>query len=64
MICKKGTLQANGIPKGYDAERFVLMGVFDENKSWYLDKSMDKYCYVPTCFNIDKGDFCDFEYLL
>ena len=56
VTCKKGSLQQNGIPKGYDAERFVLMGVMDENKSWYLDESMRKYCYASRCNSIDKGN--------
>ena len=56
VICKKGSLQSSGIPKGYDSERYVLMGVIDENKSWYLDQSMNRFCYVPGCFNIDKGN--------
>ena len=62
VICRKGSLQPNGIPEGYSAERFVLMGVMDENKSWYLDESMKKYCYVSGCNNIDKGNVSSLLY--
>ena len=55
VICKKGTLGSNGLPKGYDAEKFILMAVMDENKSWQLDKNMNKYCKVQRCNNISKG---------
>ena len=55
VICKKGSLQSNGLPKGYDVERFLLMAVFDENQSWYLDDNMNKYCTSPKCDNVDKG---------
>ncbi len=55
VICKKGTLQSSGLPKGYDAERFIFMAVMDENKSWYLGRNMDKYCTSAQCGGVDKG---------
>ena len=58
MICKNGTLGSNGLPKGYDAQRFILMAVMDENKSWLLDKSMDKYCNILKCNGVSKGLCC------
>ena len=55
VICKKGYLQTNGVPKGYDKERFIYFAVMDENKSWYLDKNMDAYCTTKKCNGISKG---------
>ena len=55
VICKKGSLKSNGNPIGYDAERYILMAVMDENKSWYLDANMAKYCLAANCFDVDKG---------
>ncbi len=55
VVCKKGSLQTNGLPKGYDAQRFLLMGVMDENKSWYLDENMKKYCTAVNCSNVGNG---------
>eukprot|EP00794_Sanderia_malayensis_P014202 gene14202-15684_t len=56
VVCKKGSLGKNGLPQGYDAERFILMAVMDENKSWYLQENMNKYCTSPNCGNVDKED--------
>ncbi len=54
IVCKKGSLEASGLPKGYDEQRFLLMGIMDENKSWYLDRNM-KYCTASSCGGISKG---------
>eukprot|EP00112_Aurelia_sp_Birch-Aquarium-sp1_P012138 Seg2551.1 transcript_id=Seg2551.1/GoldUCD/mRNA.D3Y31 product="Hephaestin-like protein" protein_id=Seg2551.1/GoldUCD/D3Y31 len=56
VICKTGSLKPNGVPKGYDAERYLLMAVMDENKSWYLDRNMQKYCTLSNCFGVSKED--------
>jgi len=56
VICKNGTLGSNGLPKGYKAQRFILMAVMDENKSWLLDKNMDKYCNSSKCNGVSKED--------
>ncbi|XP_074055983.1 hephaestin [Macrotis lagotis] len=35
LVCKAGSLGANGKQKGVDKEFFLLFTVFDENQSWY-----------------------------
>ena len=40
IISRKGQLQANGKLKGIDKEFIILFTVFDENKSYYLDKNI------------------------
>ncbi|XP_065054471.1 hephaestin-like protein [Rhopilema esculentum] len=56
VICKKGSIEPDGMPKGYDAEKFLLMAVMDENKSWYLDDNMKKYCTSDSCGGVSKED--------
>uniref|UniRef100_UPI0037E8636B ferroxidase HEPHL1 isoform X2 n=1 Tax=Semicossyphus pulcher TaxID=241346 RepID=UPI0037E8636B len=52
LVCKKGTLGANGTQKGVDKEFFLLFSVMDENLSWYLDEN------IKTCgANPDYKDF-------
>ncbi|XP_040907267.1 ferroxidase HEPHL1 isoform X2 [Toxotes jaculatrix] len=43
LVCKKGTLQENGIQKGVDKEFFLLYSVMDENTSWYLEETMERF---------------------
>lgn len=40
IISRKGVLQPNGKLKGIDKEFIILFTVFDENKSYYLDKNI------------------------
>jgi manganese oxidase len=40
IISRKGELQSNGKLKGIDREFIVLFTIFDENKSYYLDKNI------------------------
>jgi manganese oxidase len=40
IISRKGVLQPNGKLKGIDREFIVLFTIFDENKSYYLDKNI------------------------
>jgi manganese oxidase len=40
IISRKGTLLSNGKLKGIDREFIVLFTIFDENKSYYLDKNI------------------------
>ena len=56
VTCKAGSLQANGIPKGFDAEKYLFPAVMDENESWYLEKNMDMYCTSQKCGGISKGE--------
>ncbi|CAN9501344.1 unnamed protein product [Ophioblennius macclurei] len=43
LVCKKGTLSANGSQKGVDKEFFLLFSVMNENKSWYLDDNIREF---------------------
>eukprot|EP00057_Strongylocentrotus_purpuratus_P023421 XP_011677895.1 PREDICTED: hephaestin-like protein [Strongylocentrotus purpuratus] len=40
LICKEGTLDADGNRIGVDREFFLLFLIFDENQSWYLDQNI------------------------
>ncbi|XP_036596320.1 hephaestin [Trichosurus vulpecula] len=41
LVCKAGSLGANGKQKGVDKEFFLLFTVFDENESWYSSTNKD-----------------------
>ncbi|HYE33831.1 multicopper oxidase domain-containing protein [Methylocaldum sp.] len=43
IISRRGVLQSNGKLKGIDREFVVLFTVFDENKSFYLDKNISTF---------------------
>lgn len=43
IISRKGELQKNGKLKGIDREFVVLFSIFDENKSFYLDKNIESF---------------------
>jgi FtsP/CotA-like multicopper oxidase with cupredoxin domain len=43
IISRRGQLQKNGRLKGIDREFIVLFTVFDENKSFYLDKNISTF---------------------
>ena len=42
-ICRRGTLQSDGIRKGVNREFALLFLVFDENQSWYLEENVERY---------------------
>ncbi|GAB1293882.1 Ferroxidase HEPHL1 [Apodemus speciosus] len=54
LVCKKGTLNADGTQKGIDKEFYLLFTVFDENFSSYLDENIQKFTWHP--FSVDKED--------
>uniref|UniRef100_A0A8D0NVY9 ferroxidase n=1 Tax=Sus scrofa TaxID=9823 RepID=A0A8D0NVY9_PIG len=54
LVCKKGTLNADGTQKGIDKEFYLLFTVFDENLSRYLDENVQKFTWRP--FAVDKED--------
>ena len=58
LTCKKGALDSNDKLKYVDKEKFVLLSVFDENKSWYLDENLYRNELSP--FSVDKED-ADFQ---
>ncbi|XP_075404832.1 ferroxidase HEPHL1 [Tenrec ecaudatus] len=54
LVCKRGTLNADGTQKGIDKEFYLLFTVFDENLSRYLDENIQKFTWRP--FSVDKED--------
>ncbi|KAF7464647.1 hypothetical protein GHT09_006339 [Marmota monax] len=54
LVCKKGVLNADGTQKGIDKEFYLLLTVFDENLSRYLDENIQKFTWRP--FSVDKED--------
>ncbi|HUL11171.1 MAG TPA: multicopper oxidase domain-containing protein [Methylococcaceae bacterium] len=57
IISRKGELQKNGKLKGIDREFVVLFTIFDENKSFYLDKNIAAFAPAAK----DKKDDEEFE---
>lgn len=43
LVCKKGSLTANGTQTEVDKELFLLFSVMDENMSWYLDENIIQF---------------------
>ncbi|XP_067410122.1 ceruloplasmin [Emydura macquarii macquarii] len=54
LVCRKGTLLRSGKQKNVDKEFFLLVTVFDENLSWYLDDNIETFLINPN--DIDKED--------
>lgn len=48
IISRRGVLQNNGKLKGIDREFVVLFTVFDENKSFFLDKNISTFAPAAT----------------
>uniref|UniRef100_G3P3P6 Coagulation factor V n=1 Tax=Gasterosteus aculeatus aculeatus TaxID=481459 RepID=G3P3P6_GASAC len=44
LICKSQSLNIRGVQLKADKEQHAMMAVFDENKSWYMDENVRKYC--------------------
>ena len=55
IISRKGTLQTNGKLKGVDREFIVLFTVFDENKSYYLDKNIAAFAPEAKALKKDES---------
>ncbi|KAM4819018.1 hephaestin [Thomomys bottae] len=43
VICRKGTLESNGVRRDMDREFALLFLIFDENQSWYLKENVATY---------------------
>uniref|UniRef100_A0A8C6WLD8 ferroxidase n=1 Tax=Neogobius melanostomus TaxID=47308 RepID=A0A8C6WLD8_9GOBI len=48
LVCKKGSLTANGAQTDVDKEFFFLFSVMDENMSWYLDENINQFSNITT----------------
>ncbi|XP_069568180.1 coagulation factor V [Brachyistius frenatus] len=44
LICKSHSLNVKNVQKKADKEQHAVFSVFDENKSWYLDRNIRQYC--------------------
>lgn len=54
IISRKGALQPNGKLKGIDREFIVLFTIFDENKSYFLDKNIATF--APDANNLKEDE--------
>ncbi|KAM7054739.1 coagulation factor V isoform 3-T3 [Molossus nigricans] len=54
LICKSRSLDKRGIQRVADIEQQVVYAVFDENKSWYIEDNINKFCEDPE--KVDRDD--------
>nr|XP_015100590.1 coagulation factor V isoform X1 [Vicugna pacos] len=47
LICKSRSLDKRGIQRAADIEQQAVFAVFDENKSWYIEDNIYKFCENP-----------------
>ncbi|XP_069753512.1 ceruloplasmin isoform X2 [Narcine bancroftii] len=59
VTCRKSFLHSIGLKKADHKEFALLFLVFDENKSWYLDENIKKYCFMPKQVNKANEDFIE-----
>ncbi|XP_076807003.1 hephaestin-like protein [Clavelina lepadiformis] len=53
LVCKRGTLESEMAKE----HRYVMMKVFDENKSWYFNDNLNKFTSDPSSVDTGDGDF-------
>ncbi|XP_043928298.1 coagulation factor V isoform X2 [Protopterus annectens] len=54
LICKTKSLDTRGLQRKADVEQQAVFAVFDENRSWYLQESINKSCTDPS--HVDKNN--------
>ncbi|XP_056665697.1 hephaestin [Monodelphis domestica] len=59
LVCKVGSLGADGKQKGVDKEFFLLFTVFDENDSWYSNINKDAAMLDQSLLLEDDQSFLD-----
>ncbi|XP_008592159.1 PREDICTED: coagulation factor V, partial [Galeopterus variegatus] len=57
LICKSRSLDRRGIQRAADIEQQAVFAVFDENKSWYIEDNINKFCENPDEVNRDDPKF-------
>ncbi|XP_036611939.1 coagulation factor V isoform X2 [Trichosurus vulpecula] len=57
LICKSRTLDNRGVQRTADSEQQAVFAVFDENKSWYLEDNINKFCENPSSVKRDDPKF-------
>ncbi|XP_045403372.1 coagulation factor V isoform X4 [Lemur catta] len=57
LICKSRSLDKRGIQRAADIEQQAVFAVFDENKSWYIEDNINKFCENPDEVKRDDPKF-------
>nr|XP_006974825.2 coagulation factor V [Peromyscus maniculatus bairdii] len=57
LICKSRSLDQRGIQRTADIEQQAVFAVFDENKSWYIEDNINKFCENPDEVKRDDPKF-------
>uniref|UniRef100_A0A8C6WAW2 Coagulation factor V n=1 Tax=Nannospalax galili TaxID=1026970 RepID=A0A8C6WAW2_NANGA len=57
LICKSRSLDQRGIQRAADIEQQAVFAVFDENKSWYIEDNINKFCENPDEVKRDDPKF-------
>ncbi len=57
IIDRRGSLTAEGRPKGIDRELVIAFAEFDENESWYLKENIRRYTGTPDSVVVARGFF-------
>ncbi|XP_008523772.2 coagulation factor V [Equus przewalskii] len=57
LICKSRSLDKRGIQRTADIEQQAVFAVFDENKSWYIEDNINKFCENPDKVKRDDPKF-------
>ncbi|XP_059934646.1 coagulation factor V [Mesoplodon densirostris] len=57
LICKSRSLDKRGIQRAADIEQQAVFVVFDENKSWYIEDNIYKFCENPEKVKRDDPRF-------
>ncbi|KAL4608796.1 coagulation factor V [Arapaima gigas] len=57
LICKSQSLNKRNVQLKADKEQQVMLVVFDENKSWYIDENIKTFCSDPSKVNKDSPGF-------
>ncbi|EPQ04593.1 Coagulation factor V [Myotis brandtii] len=57
LICKSRSLDTRGIQRAADIEQQAVFAVFDENKSWYIEDNINKFCENPEEVKRDDPKF-------
>nr|XP_019602979.1 PREDICTED: coagulation factor V [Rhinolophus sinicus] len=57
LICKSRSLDKRGIQRAADREQQAVFAVFDENRSWYIEENINKFCESPDKVNREDPKF-------
>ncbi|XP_021054295.1 coagulation factor V [Mus pahari] len=57
LICKSRSLDQRGVQRVADIEQQAVFAVFDENKSWYIEDNINKFCENPEEVKRDDPKF-------